>query len=128
MGGLWSGKRVRVMSLQNGVIVCPEDGGGNLLTEEEFDNFVFRFEFKLTPGANNGVGIRAPLSGDIAYTGMEIQILDHGNEKYKGLLKPAQHHGSVVRRDPFRAGKTLSLSANGISRRSPPTVLTSRLS
>ena len=46
--------------MQNGVLVCPEEGGGNLLTEEEFDNFIFRFEFKLTPGGNNGVGIRAP--------------------------------------------------------------------
>ncbi len=81
--------------VQNGVLVCPEEGGGNLLTEEEFDNFIFRFEFKLTPGGNNGVGIRAPLAGDIAYSGMEIQILDHGNEKYKGWLKPAQRHGSV---------------------------------
>jgi hypothetical protein len=81
--------------VQNGVLVCPEEGGGNLLTEEEFDNFIFWFEFKLTPGGNNGVGIRAPLAGDIAYSGMEIQILDHGNEKYKGWLKPAQRHGSV---------------------------------
>ena len=81
--------------VQNGVLVCPEEGGGNLLTEEEFDNFIFRFEFKLTPGGNNGVGIRAPLAGDIAYSGMEIQILDHGNEKYKGWLKPTQRHGSV---------------------------------
>lgn len=81
--------------VQNGVLVCPEEGGGNLLTEEEFDNFVFRFEFKMTPGGNNGVGIRAPLAGDIAYSGMEIQILDHGHEKYKGWLKPTQRHGSV---------------------------------
>jgi hypothetical protein len=81
--------------VQNGVLVCPEEGGGNLLTEGEFDNFVFRFEFKLTPGGNNGVGIRAPIAGDIAYSGMEIQILDHGNEKYKGWLKPTQRHGSV---------------------------------
>jgi hypothetical protein len=81
--------------VQNGVLVCPEEGGGNLLTEDEFDNFVFRFEFKLTPGGNNGVGIRAPIAGDIAYSGMEIQILDHGNEKYKGWLKPTQRHGSV---------------------------------
>lgn len=81
--------------VRDGAIVCPEDGGGNLLTEEEFDNFVLQFEFKLTPGANSGIGIRAPLAGDIAYSGMEIQILDHGHEKYKGWLKPAQHHGSV---------------------------------
>ena len=89
------GKKGPGYVVQNGVIVCPEDGGGNLLTEEEFENFVFRFEFKLTPGANNGVGIRAPLAGDIAYSGMEIQILDHAHEKYKGWLKPTQHHGSV---------------------------------
>jgi len=89
------GKKGPGYVVQNGVLVCPEDGGGNLLTEEEFDNFVFRFEFKLTPGGNNGVGIRAPIAGDIAYSGMEIQILDHGNEKYKGWLKPTQRHGSV---------------------------------
>ena len=81
-----SARKARATSCENGVLVCPEDGGGNLLTEEEFDNFVFRFEFKLTPGGNNGVGIRAPLAGDIAYSGMEIQILDHGNEKYKGRV------------------------------------------
>ena len=87
-----SGSGYRV---ENGVLICPADGGGNLLTEEEFDNFVLRFDFKLTPGGNNGVGIRAPLAGDIAYSGMEIQILDHNHEKYKGQLKPSQHHGSV---------------------------------
>ncbi|HWC99948.1 MAG TPA: DUF1080 domain-containing protein, partial [Candidatus Sulfopaludibacter sp.] len=43
--------------VQNNQIVCPADGGGNLFTEKEFGNFVFRFEFKLTAGANNGIGI-----------------------------------------------------------------------
>jgi hypothetical protein len=95
-----SGSGYRV---ENGVLICPEDGGGNLLTEEEFDNFIFRFDFKLTPGGNNGVGIRAPLTGDIAYTGMEIQILDHDNEKYKGRLKPFQRHGSVYDLIPAQA-------------------------
>jgi len=115
------GKKGPGYVVQNGVLVCPEDGGGNLLTEEEFDNFVFRFEFKLTPGGNNGVGIRAPLAGDIAYSGMEIQILDHNNEKYKGWLKPAQRHGSVYDVIPA-AGEALKpigewnveeISANG---------------
>lgn len=87
-----SGSGYRV---ENGSIVCPEDGGGNLFTEEEFDDFVLRFEFKLSPGGNNGIGIRAPVAGDIAYSGMEIQILDHDHEKYKGWLKPFQRHGSV---------------------------------
>lgn len=76
-------------------IVCPKEGGGNLFTEKEYGNFVFRFEFLLTPGANNGIGIRAPYEGDAAYQGMEIQILDHDDPQYKGWLKPAQHHGSI---------------------------------
>ncbi len=81
--------------VENGVLVCPKDGGGNLLTNGEYADFIFRFEFKLAEGSNNGVGIRAPWEGDIAYTGMEIQILDHDAPVYKGKLRPAQHHGSI---------------------------------
>ena len=81
--------------VENGAIVCPSTGGGNLLTDKEYSNFVLRFEFKMEPGGNNGIGIRAPISGDIAYSGMEIQVLDHDHEKYKGKLKPTQYHGSI---------------------------------
>jgi hypothetical protein len=81
--------------VENGAIVCPVTGGGNLLTDKDYANFVLRFEFKMEPGGNNGIGIRAPLAGDIAYSGMEIQVLDHDHEKYKGKLKPTQYHGSI---------------------------------
>jgi hypothetical protein len=80
--------------VKDGMIVCPKDGGGNLFTEKEYANFVFRFEYRLEPGGNNGVGIRAPLEGDAAYVGMEIQILDNEDPRYKDL-RPAQFHGSV---------------------------------
>lgn len=81
--------------VEDGAIVCPHDGGGNLLTIDEYSDFVLRFEFKTEPGGNSGIGIRSPLKGDIAYTGMEIQILDHDHERYAGQLQPWQHHGSV---------------------------------
>ena len=81
--------------VENGTLVSPENGGGNLLTEREYGDFELELEFKLSPGGNNGVGIRAPLEGDIAYTGMEIQILDQEHEKYKGRLQPWQMTGSV---------------------------------
>ena len=81
--------------VENGLIVCPADGGGNLFTEKEYSNFVLRFEFKMEPGANNGIGIRAPLEGDAAYQGMEIQILDHDHARYKGKIKDVQKHGSI---------------------------------
>lgn len=90
--------------VENGMLVCPADGGGNLLTEKDFANFVFRFEFRMEPGGNNGLGIRAPLAGDIAYTGMEIQILDHDHEKYKKWIKPAQRHGSIYDVFPAETG------------------------
>jgi len=82
--------------VKNGVIFCSPKGV-NLVTEKEFDDFVFRFEFKLEDGSNNGVGIRAPLNGDPAYLGMEIQILeDAAADRGKwGKLRAAQYHGSI---------------------------------
>lgn len=90
--------------VEKGLLVCPADGGGNLLTEKEFSDFIFRFEFKMEPGGNNGIGIRAPLRGDIAYSGMEIQILDHDHPRYKGRLKPTQYHGSIYDVVPAKTG------------------------
>ena len=76
------------------LVVNPEKGGGNLYTKEEFGDFIFRFEFKLTHGANNGLGIRTPTMGDAAYVGMELQILDNEADVYKNL-QCYQYHGSV---------------------------------
>lgn len=89
--------------VEDGIIVCPEGGGGKLFTEKEYGNFAFRFEFRLTPGANNGVGIRAPIEGDAAYAGIEIQILDNEHPKY-AALRPAQYHGSVYHIFPAKRG------------------------
>ena len=90
----------------NGILFCARGGGGNLLTEREFADFVLRFEFKLEDGSNNGIGIRAPLRGDVSYSGMEIQILEEGaalRGKY-GTLRPAQFHGSVYDVVPAKKG------------------------
>jgi hypothetical protein len=90
--------------VENDKLVCPANGGGNLFTEKEFANFAFRFEFRLSPGGNNGIGIRAPLSGDAAYQGMEIQVLDDGDKMYQGHIRPEQYHGSVYDLIPARSG------------------------
>src|SRR5258708_12924020 len=89
---------------ENGLLVCAADGGGNLFTTREYSNFVLRFEFRLFEGSNNGIGIRAPLEGDAAYAGMEIQILDDGAPRYQGKLKPAQYHGSIYDVVPAKQG------------------------
>jgi len=98
------GKEGRGYIVEKGLIECPSDGGGNLFTEKEYSNFVFRFEFKLSEGANNGIGIRAPFEGDAAYQGMEIQILDHDAPMYRGKLHPAQYHGSIYDVVPAKTG------------------------
>ena len=72
----------------------PDRAGGNLYTEQEYADFILRFAFRLPPGANNGIAVRAPLTGDAAYEGMEIQVLENSHPKYAGL-KPWQFHGSV---------------------------------
>lgn len=80
--------------VENEAIVCDPKKGGFLYTDKEYDNFVLRFEFKLTPGANNGLGLRAPMGSDPAYSGMELQVLDNTADQYKNL-KEYQYHGSV---------------------------------
>ena len=100
----WVGNKVSY-TVEDGMIVIKpgDDSGGNLYTEKEYADFVFRFEFQLTPGANNGLGIRTPMEGDAAYAGMELQILDNTATIY-AELKPYQYHGSVYGVIPARRG------------------------
>ncbi len=100
----WVGNKTSYIVEDGTMAVYPKRGGnGNIYTKDEFSDFIYRFEFKLTPGGNNGVGIRAPLKGDGAYEGMEIQILDNEAEIYKDL-KPYQYHGSVYGIIPAKRG------------------------
>ena len=84
-----------------GVLTCR--GGGNVYlpgpdggdgSAEDWENFALRFEFRLPPGGNNGVGLRTPRGTDAAYDGMESQILDNTAATYANL-KPYQYHGAI---------------------------------
>jgi hypothetical protein len=100
----WTGNKSGYVVKDGAIEVNPQNGsGGNLYTKDEFGNFILRFEFQLTPGANNGIGIRAPLEGDAAYVGMEIQVLDNEAPKYKDL-HVYQYHGSVYGVIPAKRG------------------------
>lgn len=96
----WTGD-TRGYSVSEGVLVA--DPEGNLYTRDQYDDFVLRFEFKLTPGANNGIGVRVPLYGRASRDGLEIQILDDTSEKFAGAA-PHQRHGSVYGIVPAKTG------------------------
>ncbi|MEO7989418.1 MAG: DUF1080 domain-containing protein [Chryseolinea sp.] len=91
----WVGNKTDYVVEDNAIAIYPtKEGHGNLNSEREYSDFIFRFEFQLTPGANNGLGIHAPLEGDAAYVGKEIQILDNDAPVYS-KLEVYQYHGSV---------------------------------
>jgi len=98
----WVGS-VKGYAAENGCLVCKKHGGGNLFTEKEFADFHLKFEFKLEPNANNGVGIRSPLRGNPAYAAMEIQVLDDSGSAYT-KLRPYQYHGSIYGVVPCKRG------------------------
>jgi len=100
----WMGNTAGYLIKEGSLMVSPEDGTvGNLYTKEEYDNFIYRFEFQLTPASNNGIGVHAPLEGDAAYLGMEIQVLDSEHPSY-GYIQPYQAHGSVYGVIPAKRG------------------------
>ena len=100
----WVGDTI-AYGVEDGLLVTiPSKGNiGNLYTKNEYSDFIIRFEFQLTPAANNGLGIRAPLTGDAAYVGMELQILDDTDPVYANL-QPYQYHGSVYGVIPSKRG------------------------
>ncbi len=100
----WIGNTTDYVIEDGAMVIYPNRGGkGNLYTKDEYSDFEFRFEFMLTPGANNGLGIRAPLQGDAAYVGTELQILDNEADIYKSL-QPYQYHGSAYGIIPAKRG------------------------
>lgn len=91
--------------IEDGCIVMqPADGYGNLYTKKEYDNFILRFEFLLTPEANSGLGLRHKMiTTKSGYDGMELQILDNSAPIYANL-KPYQYHGSLYGWVPAKRG------------------------
>lgn len=87
-----------------GIMYCDPKKGGKILTQWQFADFELHFDFLLSEGANNGLGIRTPTTGDPAYVGMELQIIDNDGYKKRGRLQPWQHHGSIYGVVPAKDG------------------------
>ncbi len=104
----WIGDTVTYY-VEDGMIQTHESkqhhGNGFMYADKKYKDFIFRFEFKLLPSSNNGLGIHVP---DIdqphpAYSGMEIQILDNSSPVFANL-QPYQYHGSLYGVMPAERG------------------------
>jgi hypothetical protein len=99
----WQGATGGYEVKPGGILACKRGSGGPLLTEAEYGDFVFRCEFRLPPGGNNGIAVRTPAAGEPAWEGLEVQVLDDGHPKYANL-KPWQVHGSIYGLVPAKTG------------------------
>ena len=92
--GTWEYEPAASLESGEGVLSTEGENGGWLATLRQYDNFALSLEFRVPPGGNSGVFLRAPLEGNPAYQGMEIQILDDHAEQWRGL-QPYQYTGSI---------------------------------
>lgn len=105
---------------EEGILRTEGENGGWLATLRQYDDFMLSLEFRVSAGGNSGVFIRAPLEGNPAYAGMEIQILDDYAERWRDL-QPYQYAGSIydVQAPSERAGReadewqTMVIAARG---------------
>jgi Domain of Unknown Function (DUF1080)/Protein kinase domain len=75
------GKASENWGVENGLLFTRGIDRGWLTTDRIFSDFELHLEYRTTAKANSGVAIRAPLEGDLTFTGMEIQILDDSGYK-----------------------------------------------
>lgn len=83
-----------VWKVEHGVLQGGEPRGSWLLSEKEYGDFELAFEFKLGERGNSGCALRAPLFGDPAFDGMELQMADL---RYNPEAKDSELTGGIYR-------------------------------
>lgn len=63
-------------TVKEGILNGSEPRGTWLLSEKEYGDFILEFDWRLGERGNSGVALRAPLHGDPAFDGMELQMVD----------------------------------------------------
>jgi hypothetical protein len=86
--------KAELWTVEDGKIVNTASGGGWLGTTRDYANYHLKLDYRLKPGGNSGVYLRAPEEGHISRVGMEIQLLDDDHPSY-AKLQPYQYTGSL---------------------------------
>lgn len=83
-----------VWKVEDGVLHGGEPRGNWLMSEKEYGDFELQYEFKLGERGNSGLALRAPLQGDPAFDGMELQMADF---RYNTAAKDSELTGGIYR-------------------------------
>lgn len=86
-----------VWKVENGILHGSEPRGTWLMSEREYGDFVLEFEFKLGERGNSGCALRAPMRGDPAFDGLELQMADL---RYNPQAKDSELTGGIYRAIP----------------------------
>jgi hypothetical protein len=88
----WMRDTVAGWEIEDGTLMALGGEGGDLVSDENFDNFELSFEWKISEGGNSGVMYRVVEDeqyGATYHTGPEYQVID--DEGYTGGLQEGQH-------------------------------------
>ena len=93
-----------VWRVEHGVLHGSEPRGTWLMSRKEYGDFVLEFEFKLGERGNSGCALRAPLRGDPAFDGLELQMADvrYNPEAKTNELTGALYRALAPRRQVYR--------------------------
>ena len=103
-----------------GVLTSDAGPRGALWTEQQYGDFEFDFEFKLSNGANSGVFLRYSSNTDGQPRGLEVQLLDDPNFPYPpGATRhpTGSLHGlAAPRRENYRTGQWNRMTIRNLGR------------
>jgi hypothetical protein len=83
-----------VWRVEGGLLRGSDPRGTWLMSEKEYGDFTLEFEFKLGERGNSGCALRAPMRGDPAFDGMELQMAD---VRYNPEAKDSELTGGLYR-------------------------------
>ena len=83
-----------VWTVKDGVLHSGDPRGSWLMSEKEYGDFILEYEFKLGERGNSGLALRAPMKGDPAFDGMELQMADY---RYNTNATAAELTGGLYR-------------------------------
>jgi hypothetical protein len=83
-----------VWKVENGVLHGGLPRGSWLMSEKEYGDFIIEYEFRLGERGNSGCALRAPMKGDPAFDGLELQMADL---RYNPQAKDSELTGGLYR-------------------------------